>query len=190
MGFLESVYNIEPQLANQWELTFTDFAAYDMIFKVQEVNLPSYKFEVETKHTGQKVYKRLEEPGEISMTLRVDDGFKTYKFFYDWFTSVYDLTNRVFKKHFSDIAIEKTAKLTFYRMFPTALTVPLIGSIPFVDRIPKSSFLQNTGIPSAEFELKNCKIIGLDSIQLDYTGNPLLISLIMNPEEVSFKSLL
>jgi len=184
MGFLESAYKIEPQLANQWELSFNDVNGRDIVYKVQDVSLPSYQLTIDTKHTGQKVYKALEEPGNITMTIREDINFGTYNFFYTWFTSVYDLTNRVFKKHLSTNETIKSAKLVFLRTNPTALNIPYTGSMPF-NLIP--GFAIDT--PSVEFELVDCKIAGVDAVSLDYSGNPLLFSVTLVPEEIRFKKL-
>jgi hypothetical protein len=183
MGFLESIYKIEPQLASQWELSFDD--STDIVYKVQDVTLPSYQLTVETKHTGQKVYKALEEPGNITMTIREDVDFGTYNFFYTWFTSVYDLTKRVFKKQQSIKTNLKSAKLIFLRNNPTALNTPRTGNIP--DNLSPGFTIDTT---SVEFDLIDCKIVGIDSLSLDYSGNPLLFSVTIIPEEIKFKKII
>lgn len=181
MAFIDSIYKIEPQLGNQWDISFDSLrdSKYDMIYKVQDVSLPFYKLETETKYTGEKVYKSLVEPSEISITLREDNNFNTFQFFNNWFGSIYDLTNRVFKTQDNLQSNLLDATLRFYKLNPIALNIPLTGTFSFIPGFDIEK-------PSYGFKLLSCKIQGVEPLSLSYEGNPLMFSVSMVAEEIHF----
>ncbi len=198
MAYLESAYNTDNQLANQWEISEDNMVAVPSFkYRVESVNMPFYKLEVETKPSGEKVWKSLTEISEITMTLRESPDFSIYTYFHDWFGKFYDLENRVFKKQetytgggafsFDQYINHKNFTLKFYQLSPFPLSVPLAGTYGELLNLG-SSALESAGITAEkstmEFHLKNCKILGIDNLSLSYEGNPLQFSISMIAQEI------
>ena len=174
MGVVESVYKYEDQLANQWDFKIYSLGTDNGLrFKVQDVTNPFLKFNVERKFSGETVIKTVEEVEPITITFRESPNAAVYDFFKTWMDKFYDQENRVFKV-FHDLGSYHNAlydvELTFYKSAPLAI------SIPYVD--------VDLASPGFSFLGTNCKPIGLETISLDYQGNPVLFSVSLLPEKI------
>ena len=202
MGVIDQVFQTDYQLANQWDL-FIDDDPSNMEFRVTSVTLPDYGFEMETLMSGEKIYKKLEDVEEVSITLRETPFFETYKFFADWRSQIFDFETRTFKTH-TDYTHIKNITLVFYQMFPISLSPSMAASLGSAfapgsamtlataanlgtNIAASAGFNIPIGRRSMSFTLTNCKIEKIEGISLDYDGKPLEFVISVKPEVIAYE---
>lgn len=199
MGYLDSAYRQEVQLANQWHFAIDDFNADKLVFRVQDVSIPFYKLELETKPTGEKMIKKFVDIEEVTLTIRESNDFSTFKYFQKWSDQFYDRQKRVFKKPvigqtggleglFTTAlnTMTRNCTLTFFKSNPLAASIPYASTISATVGINLDSLFEK---PAQRIQLINCKIVGIENLSLDYEGNALVYSITLNPEEIKYPDL-
>lgn len=186
MGYLESCYRYENQFANQWDLFIDDNP--NIRFRIQDSNIPFYQLVTETLKTGKKIYKELKEVEEVTFTVRESPSFNIFDYFNDWFSKFYDLENRVFKKQLTEYVNHKDITLKFYKTPFLDLKVPGLSTVQgTLDALTGKQDEFVTLLDSAfVINLKNCKIIGLDTLSMSYEAGPLLYNITVIPEEITY----
>jgi hypothetical protein len=198
MGVIESTYKYDDQLGSQWDLKIHSLTGEEtkLKFKVQTTNLPLPSLVVERKKSGETVYKSYNEVDDFSVTLRESPDFSTYKFFQSWQDLFYDRSKRVFKNFTNLASYQKSlynVEVTFYKgtliAFPdsTAIIPSEVYSLlnAKFDISSKTEFT----IPTYSFYATNCKPINIDTVSLDYTGQPLLFTVHFKAEQINIKQI-
>lgn len=187
MSIIDQAFKTEYQLNNQWDLFFVDSLNADtMHFRVVDTSIPFYKLEVETKLTGEKFYKSLTEIDSVNITIREKIDFSTFTFFENWFNSVYDRKNRVFKVIYNENEeVLRNFNLVFYKPLATALDTALTLGTPFFQNISTPSI--NPPKPAFTIKLKGCRLVGISDLSLSYdSGGPLTYSVELKPQEIEY----
>lgn len=182
MNTLDSAYAVEDQLSSQWEFeilpggnTPSGFAYIK--YKVSDVSIPLYKLTVERKITGELMYTGLEDISEVSITLREENNFGTFRFIYEWLSKFYNFEKRCFKVKKNALEDCYDCALHFYNSKP-------ITSHP-VYSYTKEPYKQTTEYISSSLFLRNCKPIGIDNLSVTYSGgDPITITFNLQPESI------
>jgi len=172
MGVLDNAYKQDYQLSHQWDLVFTDPKATSLglKFRVSDCSIPFRNLRAERKNTGELIYTEVAEFEEMSFTIREDSSFTTYKYFEDWLNTVYDFDKRMFNAPTTDNNFYRDCEVVFYKPLVSALEYPLAGAdlnVYTISQIYKEKISQS-------FTFKNCRILGLSELSLDYSGSDCL----------------
>lgn len=189
-SLLDEAFNCEDQLGPMWDFNIIPGAdspknIEKMKFKVQDVTLPTYKLVAERKLSGEVMWKGIEDLTELTITIRESPDFSTFRFFRDWMDKFYDYDNRVFKtkestdlydiqiKFYMSGKVEDTSEYNYASYYLLDKNAVVIN--PVID-----DFTQR-------FIFYNCRILGIDTISLSYTGEPLTYSITILPESYTIQ---
>jgi len=192
MGYLDDAFKYEDQLQSCWDFSIVDKTSFSHLkFKVQDTNIPMYKFTVERKITGELLYKALEDLDSLTITFRESSDFSTFDYFNNWYNFIYDFKQRCFKTMSNDITDSlRNFKVTLYQRYNAEdwneYTTPMDYSSSVNNINAKQAFKTKPDEKELHsFNLHNCRIIGLDTVSLDYnSGAPLTYTVNILPETI------
>lgn len=188
MGHLDEAFKYEDQLGPLWDVQILgNSTAPDNItkikFKVQDASIPFHKLVAERKFSGHTFWKGIEDLDSLQITLRESPDFSTFKFFNSWQNKVYDYKKRVFNVQKNETDVLYDICITFYNG-TQADTVEEWKNADSIIRSDRGhlNFTRTLNKPTYKFMFYNCKILGLDTLSLNYDGNPLLYTVNLLPE--------
>jgi len=163
MSVIDSVYRYEDQLASNWDLQIDspEGAVLSKIkYKVISTSIPFQKFQVERKKSGETIFKGVEEADTFTITLRESPDFTSFLFFQTWMDLFYDRIKRVFR-------VFPSEALYWLSLYNVQIT-----------------FYRDNFIPSGVCLATFCKPVGIETLSLDYSGNPLVFTVTLQPERI------
>jgi len=187
MGYIEDVFKYEDQNGAFWEGKIIPKKPLNndskkLTFKTQEITLPFFKLKTERQMSGLIPWLGVEDLNELSITLRESDDFSTIKFFEELKSKIYDYEKRCFKvqKNEEDCLVD--IEVLFFKGGNIKDSVEWRNANLWI-RNQTWSVQTIIDKPSIKITYKNCKLLGLDPLSLDYSGtNPITYVVNLMPE--------
>lgn len=138
-----------------WEFSFEDNS--EISFFVKSINLSFMQLQAETYNTGHKYITEYTPEEEFSIGFLETEDFKVMDYLDDWLDSIFDKRKRVFKngKH------TKNGLLLLQKF---------VGNQPLANAIQGLGSLKAEYSTVKSFSFRNMLVLGIDSIDLDYTA--------------------